>query len=588
MLNRILRRKQYIQNIKKVLLLTILFVIGFNICAFAESQKNEGKTDSKYTMNPSIYKADEDILFNDYLNVTAMKHSTHKSISTKVTEANSKKLSDNAAILYDLVRKRVEDIAAGKTDELELIIPCTVVTGGKSTFSAYDLGVNSIWADKEKTVPNSKAVEAINRLDDCIQEDILVTLFEEIPYSTYWCSGGSSGGGISGLIYDEFTISFDPDTSYFQFTFTLVDKYNKGDQFNNILDIDKISADAIAVENALAIVKENESMSDIDKLYAYKSKIEELTDYNYYAASHAYDEEYTDDDPWNAIYVFDGDPSTKVVCEGYSKAFKWLCDLTVFNSNKIKAYTVTGDFGSGPHMWNVIQLDDGRNYIADITVSDGYRQDFSPGDLLFLSGASSGSINSGYEYRMDHGRSVIYKYDEATKNKYGNDILTMSPYPYGGSATQHVHRWYLDYWVRYNGSSSISEYHFACTTCNEKRVEYADGRIVYYSESDLKKYTLPSVKISKLKAGEKAVTVKWKKLSRKKLREIKKIQIQFSTDKNFKKGIKTKYVNANKTSVKINKLKSKKKYYVRLRAYTKSGNTVHISKWSSKKAVKVR
>ena len=31
-------------------------------------------------------------------------------------------------------------------------------------------------------------------------------------------------------------------------------------------------------------------------------------------------------DPWQLISVFDSDPNTNVVCEGYSKAFKYLVD----------------------------------------------------------------------------------------------------------------------------------------------------------------------------------------------------------------------------------------------------------------------
>ncbi len=99
--------------------------------------------------------------------------------------------------------------------------------------------------------------------------------------------------------------------------------------------------------------------------------------------------------------------------------------------------------------------------------------------------------------------------------------------------------------------------------------------------------TLKAVKISKPKAAKKSMTVKWKKVSKKKLKKIKKIQIQYSTDKTFKTGVKTKYAKAKKTSLKIKKLKSKKKYYVRIRAYTKSRNTVHVSKWSAVKSVKV-
>ncbi len=100
--------------------------------------------------------------------------------------------------------------------------------------------------------------------------------------------------------------------------------------------------------------------------------------------------------------------------------------------------------------------------------------------------------------------------------------------------------------------------------------------------------TLPAVKISKPKAAKKSATIKWKKVSVKNQKKIAKIQIQYSTDKNFKKNVKSKYAKATKTSYKIKKLKSKKKYYVRIRAYTKSDGQVHVSKWSAKKPFKAK
>ena len=100
--------------------------------------------------------------------------------------------------------------------------------------------------------------------------------------------------------------------------------------------------------------------------------------------------------------------------------------------------------------------------------------------------------------------------------------------------------------------------------------------------------TLPAVKISKATAGKKSATVKWKKLSSAKRKKVKKIEIQYSKDKNFSNGVKTKYASAKKTSYKVKGLKKGKKYFVRIRAYTSSGGQVHVSKWSSTKKVKAK
>jgi len=99
---------------------------------------------------------------------------------------------------------------------------------------------------------------------------------------------------------------------------------------------------------------------------------------------------------------------------------------------------------------------------------------------------------------------------------------------------------------------------------------------------------LPAVTISSVKAAKKAATVKWKKVSKKSQKKIAKIQIQYSTDKSFKSGVKTTTAKKSVASKKIKKLKSKKTYYVRVRAYKKVGNVVHVSKWSKVKKTKIK
>ena len=53
-----------------------------------------------------------------------------------------------------------------------------------------------------------------------------------------------------------------------------------------------------------------------------------------------------------------------VVCEGYAKAFKILCD-----EFGIPCACITGD-ADGPHMWNYVKMDDGKWYLVDVTWDD--------------------------------------------------------------------------------------------------------------------------------------------------------------------------------------------------------------------------
>ncbi len=89
-------------------------------------------------------------------------------------------------------------------------------------------------------------------------------------------------------------------------------------------------------------------------------------------------------------------------------------------------------------------------------------------------------------------------------------------------------------------------------------------------------------KITKLSAGKKAFTVKWKKQS-----SISGYQVQYSLKKNFKSA-KIKTVKKSKTKLTVKKLKKGKKYYVRVRAYKTVNGKKYYGKWSAKKAVRIK
>lgn len=65
-------------------------------------------------------------------------------------------------------------------------------------------------------------------------------------------------------------------------------------------------------------------------------------------------------------------------------------------------------------------------------------------------------------------------------------------------------------------------------------------------------------------------------------------EIQYSTSKKFTKSVKKKVASAKKTSKTISGLKKGKTYYVRVRAYKKSGGKILASAWSSAKKVKIQ
>lgn len=136
-----------------------------------------------------------------------------------------------------------------------------------------------------------------------------------------------------------------------------------------------------------------------------------------------------------------------------------------------------------------------------------------------------------------------------------------------------------DYEVTYeNGRKNVGNY---VVTINFK------GN---YSGTVEKTFTIKpkATSISKLKAGRKKMTVKWKKQTT----QTTGYQIQYSTSSKFK-DTKTVTITKNKTTSKtISNLKAKKKYYARIRTYKtvkQNGKSTKIySSWSKAQSVKVK
>ena len=232
-------------------------------------------------------------------------------------------------------------------------------------------------------------------------------LLQDDPYELYWFD--KTAGFQYGMPYSYTSASI--SLGDYTISFVVASAYQDGGTY--AMNTTYGQSASKAAENAKAIIAANNGKSDLAKLNAYREKICELVDYNDEAAAGGV----SYGDPWQMVWVFDGDTSTNVVCEGYSKAFKYLCDNTSFGG-KITAVCVTGSMGvggsSGPHMWNLVKMPDGKNYLADITNCDSGSVGYP--DLLFLCGYSSGSASAGYTYMAG---------STAVKYVYGCDISSL-------------------------------------------------------------------------------------------------------------------------------------------------------------------
>ena len=105
------------------------------------------------------------------------------------------------------------------------------------------------------------------------------------------------------------------------------------------------------------------------------------------------------------------------------------------------------------------------------------------------------------------------------------------------------------------------------------------------TQNSIPKVSKPSkVSIKSAKnSGKKKITVTWKKQSK-----VMGYQIQYATKSSFKSAKKVTVKGASKTKTTISKLKKGKTYYVKVRAYVKSGGKTVYGKWSAVKKVKIR
>ncbi|MBQ2426240.1 MAG: Ig-like domain-containing protein, partial [Lachnospiraceae bacterium] len=125
-------------------------------------------------------------------------------------------------------------------------------------------------------------------------------------------------------------------------------------------------------------------------------------------------------------------------CEGYAKAFQYLFDLSKFNQN-LSSYIVTGDLIADEtqlHMWNVVTMEDGNNYLVDVTNCDAGT--IGDPDHLFLAG-TNGTVAGGYTFTLGTPPAttdVTFKYDTDTIHMYGDSRLELAANDYVSASGQ--------------------------------------------------------------------------------------------------------------------------------------------------------
>ena len=146
-----------------------------------------------------------------------------------------------------------------------------------------------------------------------------------------------------------------------------------------------------------------------------------------------------------------------VVCEGYAKTFKVLCDKLSLPCACVSGTAKTSDGKNEAHMWNLVQMEDGKWYLVDVTWDDQTSRIY---DTYFLAGATS----AGFNDIISKERSESTDFSSTGWKNFVYPVLSSDKY------TPHVHAWNAFYTVdtaatcTQPGSKSIH-----CSLCSAQK-----------------------------------------------------------------------------------------------------------------------
>jgi len=358
------------------------------------------------------------------------------------------------------------------------------VASGTSTSSFININ-SDIPFDDSEVVPSADGPFA------AAIADVHDALLYDNPCDFYWYQ---TAAGMGQDVYYKSTNGTNYKlTSGSYFYFVVASDYGEGDSATTV-DKTKIATATSVIENAKKIVEDakNSGASDAERLQTYKNKICELASYDTFSADLSKDLEdegaYVPEiAPWQLINVFDGDSSTKVVADGYAKAFQYLCDL----DGSLTCYSVSGLANSEDHMWNIVSLE-GQNYLVDLTNCDNGA--ISSSDGLFLKGMTEVVLGSSYSRTVD-GKTFTYVYDDGVNNGsssmaafFGSDTLKLSDSNYGlpdavsidGATVVQSNT------LTYDGSDKTPQF---TVTLNGVKLSDSDFDVVVTAQKNAGKYT---------------------------------------------------------------------------------------------------
>ena len=408
------------------LLLAACLCFGMTVVAAAEELPAEGvcaeekcteETEEEIffeveeeTLSVNVAMADNDELYEAYLNSLFYESNELELFGCGAGE----NLDPLGGKLYEYLKGELQKVAAGEESSTKIMIDLELLE---------EWGAKTTWTMKELGCTTFTQAEADRMLTEFWQQFDFSAVWRALqldcPYDLYWF-GKEISYGFENISTSGGTAKI--GTPYV--LFRVADAYADGN--DTTVDSEEVVTAKKAAKYAADFVDDWKMASDYEKLVAYRDLICELVAYDSDAAEKG--SAVVGHSPWRLIYVFDGDSSTNVVCEGYAKAFQYLCDLSDFDDavSNMATGIMMANGTQGPHMWNIVTLE-GENYLVDVTNSD--TNSIGQDGGLFLSGGT-GTPETYYTFDLPYENSAYYFYESDMISLLGEDVVTLSETDY--------------------------------------------------------------------------------------------------------------------------------------------------------------
>ena len=371
---------------------------------------------------------DNEFLYEEYAGRLFYGSGASAAPMLKRKSSASARLSGHNLSCYTYLKREIRKIADGDRTESIIVVPVEEIDESLTgPMYAEDLGLPYIVDENGELHSNLKTMT--NARFKVTLSVIMNALRADCPYELYWHLGSTSLARPNVILKaDEEGVPYVVYDGGPAFKLKVEETYRADKTNEYLVDAVKTGAASAAVSNAATYVEEAQaaSASDYEILLFYMRTIKDLVEYDYDAIEQT--DTLTDRGAWNLVYVFDNNPDTNVVCEGYAEAFQYLCNLTDFESDKIECMGVKGylnkETSANLHKWNIVTMEDGLKYLVDVTACDTRNN-----ENYFLKGAS-GSPAAWYKVYTSDTSYTSYKYYSETTAVYTSEDLTLSDTDY--------------------------------------------------------------------------------------------------------------------------------------------------------------